>query len=258
MPNRIIKETICTSEEIDSLTPEQEVFFYRLMVNCDDYGLFDGRAKIVSSKCYPLKSLDIECVQSMLNALARVQLISMYEVDGKPYIAISKWSEHQQIRAKRAKFPMPDDGNLIVLDISCNQLPANAPVIQSNPIQSESESESKKPLVVSKLTPCPHQEILFLFSEELPELPQPRIWEGKRQSNLQARWKWVMSQAEKDGKEATKEYGLDFFRRMFGYIAKSDFLMGRSSDWSCDLGWIVNANNFAKIIDGVYENKEAA
>ena len=42
MPNRIIKESICTSCEIDSLTPEQEVFFYRLIVNCDDYGRMDA------------------------------------------------------------------------------------------------------------------------------------------------------------------------------------------------------------------------
>lgn len=138
MPNRIIKESICTSEEIDSLTPEQEVFFYRLMVNCDDYGLFDGRAKIIASKCYPLKSVDIKLIQEMLSALIQVGLISMYEVDGKPYLTISKWADHQQIRAKRAKYPMPSDGRLIVDDINRNQVIADAPVNQSNPIQSES------------------------------------------------------------------------------------------------------------------------
>lgn len=149
MPNRLIKESICTSEEIDSLTPEQEVFFYRLMVNCDDYGLFHGNPKIVASKCYPLKSIDINCIQMMLSALVKVGLISMYEVNGKSYIAISKWSEHQQIRAKKAKYPLPNDGKLISLDINCNQLQAFAPVIQSNPIQIESESESN----TSKLKP---------------------------------------------------------------------------------------------------------
>ena len=45
---------------------------------------------------------------------------------------------------------------------------------------------------------------------------------------------------------------------MFAYISKIDFLMGRSGDWSASLPWIVEAENFAKIIEGNYENKVAA
>ena len=45
MPNRIIKESICRSEEIDSLSWFEEVLFYRLIVTCDDFGRYDGRAK---------------------------------------------------------------------------------------------------------------------------------------------------------------------------------------------------------------------
>ena len=36
MPNRVIKESICTSEQIDALTPFEEITFYRLIVNADD------------------------------------------------------------------------------------------------------------------------------------------------------------------------------------------------------------------------------
>lgn len=137
MPNRIIKETICTSEEIDALSAEQEVFFYRLMVNCDDYGLCDARPKIIASKCYPLKSFDIKKIQANVDALVKVGLVIAYEVDGKPYLAIAKWAEHQQIRAKRAKFPLPNDPSAII----CNQAIANVPVIQSNPIQSTQSND---------------------------------------------------------------------------------------------------------------------
>lgn len=151
MPNRIIKETICTSEEIDALTDAQEVMFYRLMVNCDDFGLFDGRLKIIASKCYPLKSIDINCIQEMLSALVRVDLISLYEFDGKPYLSITNWSKHQQIRAQRAKFPTPEQG----VEITCNQLISDAPVIQSNPIQSESLTQDKPARVKKPATSLP-------------------------------------------------------------------------------------------------------
>ena len=36
MPNRIIRESICTSDSIDKLSWFEEVLFYRLIVNCDD------------------------------------------------------------------------------------------------------------------------------------------------------------------------------------------------------------------------------
>lgn len=122
----------------------------------------------------------------------------------------------------------------------------------------EKRREEINTFVSSKLPTCPHQEILSLFADVLPELPQPRIWEGTREKNLASRWKWVMDDLKKKGKEQTKEAGLDFFRRMFGYIKESDFLMGRNASWSADLGWIVKGENFSKIIDGNYENKVAA
>ena len=40
MSNRILKESIRMSEEIDALTWFEETFFYRLIVTVDDYGVF--------------------------------------------------------------------------------------------------------------------------------------------------------------------------------------------------------------------------
>lgn len=163
MPNRIIKETICTSEEIASLTAEQEVFFYRLMVNCDDFGLLDARLKIIASKCYPLKSIDSKKIQTMLDVLACVGLIKLYQVAGMPYLAISKWSEHQQIRAKKPKYPLPeaqDEINCEASEINCYQMQANVPVIQSNPIQSESNPIQSNGAVRAHQMPddfCPNE-----------------------------------------------------------------------------------------------------
>lgn len=105
---------------------------------------------------------------------------------------------------------------------------------------------------------CPHQEIIALYANALPELPQPRIWDGQREKNLTARWRWVLADLKEKGKPCEQSDGLDFFRRMFEYIHASDFLMGRAGTWSADLGWIVKAENFAKIIQGNYENKVAA
>ena len=60
MSNRILKESICASENIDGLSAFQETFFYRLIVNCDDYGRMDARAKILAARLFPLKGLKEE------------------------------------------------------------------------------------------------------------------------------------------------------------------------------------------------------
>lgn len=133
---------------------------------------------------------------------------------------------------------------------------SNAPSL--TPSLTPSPKEEEQTIVASKLASCPHQEIIALFSEILPELPQVKVWDGAREKNLANRWKWVLADLKKKGKQSDKAAGLEFFRRMFAYIAKCDFLMGKKKDWSCSLPWIVEAENFAKIIEGNFEPKEAA
>ena len=144
MPNRIIKESICVSESIDSLNWFEEVLFYRLIVNCDDFGRFDGRVPVVKNRLFPLKdNVTAKAVEGGINKLASVGLVRMYECDGKPYLYLPTWNDHQSVRAKRSKYPAPDD-SVNAHEIICNQVQANVPVIQSESYSiSESESNAK-------------------------------------------------------------------------------------------------------------------
>ncbi|NNG67323.1 hypothetical protein [Caldanaerobacter subterraneus] len=143
MPNRILKESITTSDTINELTPEEEVFFYRLLVVCDDYGRMDARPSILRAKCYPLKldSVSEDDIKSWLNKLVKVGLIKLYiGSDNKQYLQVVTWDKHQQVRAKRSKYPEPveyieendrsnnaDDSNMVSNDINCNQMNAYVP-----------------------------------------------------------------------------------------------------------------------------------
>lgn len=136
MPNRILKESICTSDSIDSLSWFEEVLFYRLMVNCDDYGRFDGRSAVIKSRLFPLKdNITIKSIDAAINKLVSVELVALYEFEGKPYLHLPSWDKHQSVRAKRSKYPQPDETSVIMqADASkCKQMQADVPVIQSNP-----------------------------------------------------------------------------------------------------------------------------
>jgi hypothetical protein len=111
--------------------------------------------------------------------------------------------------------------------------------------QSDQRPKSSKPS-------CPHQEIIALYHELLPASPMIRDWTAARAEHLRCRWN-----------EDQKRQSLEWWRRFFGYIAKSEFLTGRATSgdrkpFTPGLDWICKAENFAKIREGRFHDAEAA
>lgn len=79
MPNRIIKESIRTSDSINELSWFEECLFYRLIVSCDDYGRFDGRPAIIKGSCFPLKDgVTTNNIEKALSKLVSAGLVKRY------------------------------------------------------------------------------------------------------------------------------------------------------------------------------------
>lgn len=103
---------------------------------------------------------------------------------------------------------------------------------------------------------CPHLEILALWAEVMPELPQhaPEMWPGStRADHLKARWR---STAKLKG-WATKAEGLAYFEKLFRWCRNSKFLMGEASGpnrrpFAFELAWLVNATNWTKVHEGKF------
>ena len=150
MPNRVIKESICDSERINRLSPFEEVTFYRLLVNADDYGCFDARDMVIKSRLFPLREIKAAEIKKTVERLADVGLITLYTVSGKPYLIINKWAEHQRLRVSRHKYPMPDEAdqpgesdNSRRVAASCGEMPLDACAHKESESESESETETK-------------------------------------------------------------------------------------------------------------------
>lgn len=111
---------------------------------------------------------------------------------------------------------------------------------------------------------CPWEEILDIWSEVMPDKPQParNLWVGTaRAADLSNRWKACFSiKHEQTGKPfyTDKESGLDWWRRFFTYLRKSDWLMGRvvgangTAFRNMKIDWIVKKGNFVKILENTY------
>lgn len=100
------------SDKIERLSPEAEVFFYRLLVVADDLGRMDARPAILRARCFPLKeSLSAEKIAKWQEAVWDAGLVGKYEVASKPYLQILEWE--QRVRSN-GKYPGPDDGHMSV------------------------------------------------------------------------------------------------------------------------------------------------
>lgn len=135
MPNRIIKDSIHTSERLNALSDFQFRLWVSLITYVDDFGRGDARPAVIRGTCFPLRDrITNRDIEAALTALAGAGCVGLYNVDGKPYLYFPNWESHQSIRNKRSRFPAPETcKQLKSVECNCNQLNANVPVIQSNP-----------------------------------------------------------------------------------------------------------------------------
>jgi hypothetical protein len=109
---------------------------------------------------------------------------------------------------------------------------------------------------------CPHEKIIAAYKKILPGLPPVKSWNDARQKMLNARWRWVLTQKDDDGKKLAKneQDALEYFERLFVYIRDCcPFLMGKSGrGWQANLPWIIKEANWQKVIEGQYEQEAAA
>lgn len=113
MPTRLLREGILTSDRINQLSADAEVFYRRLMSKVDDHGLFDARPSVLRAALYPLRleiTTENTCEQLLTDCI-NAGLLIVYQIHGKPYLKMldTKWKARSEPR-----FPPPVN--------SCKQL----------------------------------------------------------------------------------------------------------------------------------------
>jgi hypothetical protein len=115
----------------------------------------------------------------------------------------------------------------------------------------QKESKSNKSKVNETTTPAKAeaggcgglspQNIIDIFHSVCLSYPKVRILSDARRKAIQAR---------------LRVHGADIIREVFEKAESSDFLRGKNDrNWSADFDWIMADRNFAKILDGKYDNR---
>ncbi|WP_092435020.1 replication protein [Geopseudomonas sagittaria] len=114
--------------------------------------------------------------------------------------------------------------------------------------QPEQPAEAAEPVrQKSQMPACPHQAIVDLYHEVLPELPGVAILNDTRKRHLQSRWR-----------ESAVHRDLDFWRDYFATVKTSAFLMGKvqgrmgAKPFRATFDWLIAPSNFVKVVEGNY------
>ncbi len=84
-----------------------------------------------------------------------------------------------------------------------------------------------------------YQQIVNSFNYICKELPKVGKLTDHRKSAISAR---------------IKEHSLEVVIEVFNITAESNYLSGRIKNWKASFDWVMNPNNFVKILEGNYKN----
>lgn len=280
---RNIKPGFFKNEVLGVADPLYSLLFEGLWVLADRAGRLEDRPLRIKGEVFPYR--DGLNVDAMLNWLESNGFIRRYTAQGKKCILVLEFVKHQNPHKNEAESELPAPSNECTKPEEIGTTSeiigsARADSLSSDSLIPDSLKEAKASLSASAkptdgetddgVPPCPFDKLIDSYKKHLPELPDVRrslFAGGKNGKAMRSRWRWVLTAKHERGPRIgerlaeSAQDGVAWFDRYFAYVADSDFLTGKSGAFTgCDLGWLVNAANFEKVLSGKYhaEKRKAA
>ena len=265
---RNIKPGFFTNDSLAECDPFARLLFAGLWTIADRAGRLEDRPKRIKAALLPYDECDVE---ELLNQLCVHGFIVRYEVGGQRLIQVLAFDKHQNPHKNEPESTLPafyqapeqhststvqapeqhssnraDSLNLI--PDSINTSPEGDVAEPDEQVQPTAGANGVQ--TSQQLDQCPHNDIIAIYHEKLPMGTMVRSWTPARQKALRARWR-------EDKSRQNLRWWADFFE----YVGQSDFLTGRTAShgrapFVVSLSWLCNAENFAKVIEGNFENRE--
>lgn len=208
MPNRIIKENIRTSKDVNNLSDFMFRLWAYLITYVDDFGRGSADPELLKGIVFPRRKVSESQIQNAMNELQQRGMIVIYSVNGEPYFYFPTWDKHQSVRAKKSKFPAPMKASAS----NCMQMQADENESSRNPILSNTLSESNAS--GAKFTPPTLEEVKAYCSERRNSINPERFIsyyeaQGWKLSNglVMKDWKAAVRSWETRDKSKPRNYG---------------------------------------------------
>lgn len=242
--------------------------FIMLWTIADDAGRLRGNSRMLASLLFPYDDDAKGLIDGWLAELQAEGCIAVYKVGGDSYIEICNWLIHQKIdKPSKSKIPPFDESSRILAnpregssedqrkgskegikgseDGSGVELHVPDGTCSSSPSTGD-DLNDKRVVNFPKADPVDYQGVVDLYHRLLcPPMQRCLILSDKRKAHLRQRWRDALP-------------NLSEWEAYFQHIAKSDFLMGRSTPapgrkpFVADLDWIIKSENFVKIAERKY------
>lgn len=178
MANRIIKDSIWSSQNFNDLSVYAERHFYRILMLADDYGCFESTPAVVRGICYPLQeSIRRTDVEKWQQELRDKNIIATWNDDGREYSVFVSFDKHN------SKYAVTEDGKP-TRNRRKTPEPPNDLICQSLPVQASSSQTGAKLLNTNPNTnhnPNTNQKDAPVGAAEtfvLPEWINPDKWDA--------------------------------------------------------------------------------
>lgn len=257
MPNRILREGILTSERVNSLSTNAELFYRRLQSVVDDYGRFSANLTLLRASCYPLKldSVKEDSISKHLAECVGARLIVLYTVADKAYLELQDF--RQQVRAKESKYPAPDKHMHSECVADAKHVQSNAhlgvdvdvDVDDSEPIGSGASPTGEAPQNRSEA--IPYQAIVDGYNGNLERLPKVRELTSKRRTALRNAW-----QAN------AQRRSLEFWNAYWEECADDPFLNGTGpyknghENWRPNFDYLIRGDVVTRVFEKAMDRLE--
>lgn len=179
----MISKSISTSTRLSEVSNFAKLLFTWIIPHCDDFGHLDANPKIVKAIVIPLLEEGAADVQKALGELEERKLVRFYEAEGRKYLEVDKWDDHQTFKTDRPlnqQVPLPDDEWNTV---ETKRKPkGNIVRLSEVKISEDKRSEEKDPLASTEYLKSVPKEDLKEFSERFATTP--KVVESKAEDLL--------------------------------------------------------------------------
>lgn len=113
---RTIKPDFFTSDTVSELPLRARLTWIGLWTHCDDYGRCRDNVKLIKAAIWPLDNVSLRDIDEDLDILTARGRLIRYTVDGKNYLAVPTWTEHQRVsHPAKSRIPAPPESALELL-----------------------------------------------------------------------------------------------------------------------------------------------